>query len=152
MDDRNSDEPLARKELELFIERYVNEDQNVIVVVNKSDRKQFPNSFLANFKPIFIAAKEKSNIQELLNKISSTIEMKGVGEENVIVSNARHVEALSKAQSSLETVINSIQTGITGDFIAMDIRQASYHLGSITGQISNEDLLDNIFSKFCIGK
>jgi tRNA modification GTPase len=71
---------------------------------------------------------------------------------DTIVSNARHLEALQRAQSSLTAAKNGLETGITGDFVAMDIRQALFDLGSITGDISTEDLLGNIFSKFCIGK
>jgi tRNA modification GTPase len=72
--------------------------------------------------------------------------------QETIVTNARHVEALQKAQFSLSQAKEGLDNHITGDFVAMDIRQAMYHLGSITGDISTDDLLGNIFSKFCIGK
>lgn len=69
-----------------------------------------------------------------------------------IVTNARHFDALQKAHTSLTDVLQSMEDKITSDFVAMDIRQAIYHLGSITGEISTDDLLGNIFANFCIGK
>ena len=72
--------------------------------------------------------------------------------EDTVVTNTRHYEALSRANESLEKVLQGLDSNITGDFLAMDIRQALHHLGEITGEITTDDLLDNIFSKFCIGK
>jgi len=72
--------------------------------------------------------------------------------ENPIVTNIRHVHALQKASESLDAVLAGLDQGITHDFIAMDIRQSLHHLGEITGDISTDDLLESIFSKFCIGK
>ena len=69
-----------------------------------------------------------------------------------IATNARHVEALEKTVRSLEQARSGLEANVTADFVAMDIRQAMYWLGTITGQISEDDLLANIFSKFCIGK
>jgi tRNA modification GTPase len=152
LDDRNSDEVATLKELNLFKETYLDDHQELIVVVNKSDKMNEELHFLKEFRPVYIAAKEKKNIDQLIERLGKSVELKGIGEEDVIVSNARHVEALSHAQFDLEKVVEGLQTGITGDFIAMDIRQAIFHLGSITGQISTEDLLGNIFANFCIGK
>ena len=72
--------------------------------------------------------------------------------DQTIVSNSRHYDALYKADEALDAVLTGLSTGVTGDFIAMDIRQALHHLGEITGEISTDDLLDSIFSRFCIGK
>jgi tRNA modification GTPase len=72
--------------------------------------------------------------------------------DQTIVSNARHYEALYQADQSLTAVLDGIQGGISSDFISLDLRQALHHLGSITGEISSEDLLDSIFTRFCIGK
>jgi tRNA modification GTPase len=69
-----------------------------------------------------------------------------------VVANARHYEALLKASEILRDALSALDRGITGDFIAMDIRRALVYLGEITGEISSEDLLDSIFSRFCIGK
>jgi len=71
----------------------------------------------------------------------------------VLVSNIRHLEALQKTKESLDLVLQGINNaGVTSDFLAMDIKQALYYLGEITGAVTTEDLLENIFSKFCIGK
>jgi tRNA modification GTPase len=72
--------------------------------------------------------------------------------DNTIVSNARHFDALAKTSEALDRVLEGMDNGITGDFLAMDIRKALYHLGEITGKVDVEELLGNIFGKFCIGK
>lgn len=72
--------------------------------------------------------------------------------QDVVVSNLRHHQALTEAFNSLQKARNGLDRGLTGDFLALDLKHALYHLGSITGEISTDDLLDNIFSKFCIGK
>ncbi|MGJ8661001.1 MAG: tRNA uridine-5-carboxymethylaminomethyl(34) synthesis GTPase MnmE, partial [Bacteroidota bacterium] len=69
-----------------------------------------------------------------------------------IVSNVRHYNALIKTKIDLEKAKFALETNVTGDFVALDLRQAMYHLGTITGQITEDDLLANIFAKFCIGK
>ena len=68
------------------------------------------------------------------------------------MNNTRHYEALQKSETALTAVLEGLRSGITGDFIAIDIRQALAQLGEITGEIYTDDLLDSIFSKFCIGK
>ncbi|HMN91460.1 MAG TPA: tRNA uridine-5-carboxymethylaminomethyl(34) synthesis GTPase MnmE, partial [Saprospiraceae bacterium] len=72
--------------------------------------------------------------------------------ESTIVTNARHYEALQRADESLHAALQGLEQGITGDFLAMDIRRALAYLGEITGAVGVEDLLENIFSRFCIGK
>lgn len=72
--------------------------------------------------------------------------------DQTIVTNSRHYDSLHKSSEALDAVLKGLTTGITGDFIAMDIRQSLYHLGEITGEISTDDLLESIFTRFCIGK
>jgi tRNA modification GTPase len=72
--------------------------------------------------------------------------------ENIVVTNARHYHALQKVQHSLKDVVAGLENKIPGDLLALDIRQSLQYLGEITGEITNEDQLDYIFSKFCIGK
>ena len=79
-------------------------------------------------------------------------EVKKLTADDVIVNNARHYEALLLAQSDIERVINGVEARISGDFLSQDIRECMHHLGEITGQISNDEVLGSIFSKFCIGK
>jgi tRNA modification GTPase len=101
---------------------------------------------------VALSAKEGMNIPYLKEKLFNLVAAGGVNFENTVVSNARHYEALQKSYTSLDAVLTGMDTQITSDFIAMDIRQALHYLGTITGEVSTDDLLDNIFSKFCIGK
>jgi tRNA modification GTPase len=107
---------------------------------------------LASRDFIFISASTKQNIQDLKDRILSYFHIKTVKTGDVLVTNLRHYQNLVQTNESLERVLEGMSTGITGDFLAMDIRQSLHYLGEITGQITTEDLLDNIFSKFCIGK
>jgi tRNA modification GTPase len=68
------------------------------------------------------------------------------------VTNIRHYQKLLETKETLEIVLSALKTNLSGDFVAQDLRHALYHLGEITGSISNDDLLKNIFGKFCIGK
>jgi tRNA modification GTPase len=101
---------------------------------------------------ITLSAKEGMNIPYFKEKLYDMVVEGEMNLANTVVSNARHYEALQKSYESLDDVLRGMNTGVTTDFIAMDIRRALHHLGEITGDISTDDLLDNIFSKFCIGK
>jgi tRNA modification GTPase len=101
---------------------------------------------------ILISASHKTNLQALKDRIVSKIHIQEVHQGDVLVTNLRHYQKLLETRESLTRVLTGLSAGITGDFLAMDIRQALFHLGEITGEITTEDLLDNIFSKFCIGK
>jgi tRNA modification GTPase len=72
--------------------------------------------------------------------------------ENTIITNARHYHALKEVQQSLIDITNGLDNNLPGDLLALDIRRCLHYLGEITGEITNEDQLDYIFSKFCIGK
>jgi len=101
---------------------------------------------------VFISAKEKENIQALENVLFQKAAGEDINKEGTIVTNARHVASLKKLSHALNDVETGLQLNVTGDLLALDIRQALHYLGTITGQITNEDQLDFIFSKFCIGK
>ena len=92
--------------------------------------------------------------QEGLSMLTEVLVNRVYGQSatDTVVTNLRHYEHLLKTQDALNEVINGLDTGITGDFLAQDIRLSLHHLGEITGTIVTDDLLDNIFSKFCIGK
>jgi tRNA modification GTPase len=100
----------------------------------------------------FISAADKTNINGLKDKILSSFQVKNVKAGDVMVTNLRHYQNLIQTNEALDRVLHGMDTGITGDFLAMDIRQSLHYLGEITGTITTDDLLDNIFSKFCIGK
>jgi len=101
---------------------------------------------------VFISAKEKENIKTLENILYQKVAGEGLHKEGTIVTNARHVASLKKLSLALNDIETGLQLNVTGDLLALDIRQALHYLGTITGQITNEDQLDFIFSKFCIGK
>lgn len=122
-------------------------DKKVLTVINKSDIEDTQID-----GAISISAKEGHNIEVLKSLLVSSIQDGFDLANDTIVSNARHYDALIKTAESLEKANDGLNTGITADFVAMDIRQAMYDLGTITGDISTDDLLGNIFSKFCIGK
>jgi tRNA modification GTPase len=116
-----------------------------------------PPSVMPNFLPevnqiIALSAKLGMNIFYLKEKLYSLIAGGKVNVGSTIVSNARHYEALERSRESLDDVLRGLAEGITSDFVAMDIRRALNFLGEITGEVGVEDLLENIFSKFCIGK
>ena len=123
-------------------------DKRVAVVLNKSDLSQES----AQNGELAISAKQGDNIAALTNWLVEQITAGHDLQNETIVSNTRHRDALLRTKDALEKAQHGLQSGITGDFVAMDIRQAMYWLGTITGDISEDDLLANIFSKFCIGK
>lgn len=122
-------------------------DKKIILLSNKSD-------LLKNEvkEGISLSAKEGIGIDDLKSEMVKAVVGEMDLENDTIIANARHYEALIKTAEALEKANTGLHDGTTGDFIAMDIRQAMFHLGSITGDISTDDLLGNIFSKFCIGK
>ena len=101
---------------------------------------------------IFISAKSNYGIDTLKQKMLHSILTENIQGENVVVTNARHFQFLQLAYQSLQEIENGLQNKIPGDLLAIDIRQCLHYLGEITGEITNEDQLDYIFSKFCIGK
>ncbi len=101
---------------------------------------------------IYISASEATKIEDLKSELLKAVQLDSFHTGDTVVTNLRHYEGLLNTKESLLRVINGLADNITGDFLAMDIRQALHHLGELTGEITTDDLLDNIFSKFCIGK
>lgn len=101
---------------------------------------------------MLISARDKTDLEGLKRQLMKVVDLEGLNAEATFVTNSRHVSVLKNTHEALERVIAGIDSQITNDFLAMDIRQALHHLGEITGEITTDDLLDNIFSKFCIGK
>jgi len=134
-------------------------DQHLIVAANKVDRgltetisglKEMP--LLTNEKLVFIAAKQRTNLDQLISEMQQAVSLESINEDAVIVTNVRHFEALSKALESIERVQLGLDNLISGDFLAQDIRECLHYLGEITGEISNDEILGHIFKNFCIGK
>lgn len=126
-----------------------------IVVANKLDlatENQITAFKNSDLNPVFISAKNNDAINELQKQLLKTVDISSLTSNQTIVTNIRHFEALKRAEEDLQKVTDGLQNGVSGDFIAMDIRQALHHLGTITGEVSTDDLLGNIFANFCIGK
>lgn len=100
----------------------------------------------------FLSIKEEADKSQLLDILYDRTIGKEIEQHSIIVSNARHVEKLNNAEESLDKAEYGLETNLSADLVAMDIRQAMYQIGQITGDISTDDLLGNIFAKFCIGK
>jgi tRNA modification GTPase len=125
----------------------VKNNSQLLLVANKSDR----GNQAIHPESLTISALQGIGIRELELKLLDMIHYSENANETIL-TNIRHVEALQKTCEALERVLDGIENPVTSDFLAMDIKQALHYLGEITGSISTDDLLENIFSKFCIGK
>ncbi len=136
------------------LENRVGEDKFILTVVNKCDlhNEQELATYTTLPNNIFIAAKTQLHLEELKKKLIISSGVASLENENQLVTNARHEGALAKAEEALVRVIDGMQSNLTSDLLALDLKDAIYHLGLITGEIYSDDLLGNIFSKFCIGK
>jgi len=101
---------------------------------------------------IFISAKENIGVEELKNKLLEFVNLGELRNNNAIVTNSRHYNALLSALEEINKVQEGLNNNLSGDLLAIDIRQALYHFGEITGEVTNDELLGNIFANFCIGK
>ena len=149
---------LNHEKLTYYVD-YLNEINNkfpntkVITILNKNDIKsEISINDLNVFNPILISAKNKSNIEGLKEEINSYINNLTSQIDNSTISNSRHYDLLNKTYEEIHKVKISISKNISSDLLAIDIKQAIYFLGELTGEISNDEVLGNIFSKFCIGK
>lgn len=126
-----------------------------VLAGNKADRIQeaeMRQKFSSVSGIVFISAKEGLHLEVLRERLVDMVLQDKVASENVIVTNARHYHSLVKVQEALNDVEEGMDNNIPGDLLALDIRRCLQYLGEITGEITNEDQLDYIFSKFCIGK
>ena len=146
-----------------FVTENYHKEAKFILLHNKIEDLQevitpFDNEILASipeeyiFSQLRISAKENINIDELKKILSLYVKNLSPSAGNTIITNIRHYEALNNALQALEKVEEGMQIRLSGDLLAIDIRETLYHLGSITGAVSNDELLGNIFSRFCIGK
>ncbi len=145
------------KEFQEYIENLpedAEKEKEFILIANKTDMLvEAPKGFksLVERDCIFVSAKRKENINLIIDRLSEYVETEKV-HDTAIVSNSRHYEALSKALEAIENVEKGFEQELTSDLIVTDIRDALYHLGDITGEITTDEVLGNIFGKFCIGK
>lgn len=139
------------KELEAFKSKYPN--KKLILVFNKEDQNlstDIPDE-IVNYPTVSISAKMNSNIDQLINLLTKHFKINPTQDQS-IVTNSRHYGSLYAAQKEVTAIQNGLTNGLSGDLLAIDLRQALFHLGEITGEVTNDELLGNIFANFCIGK
>ncbi len=150
-----SAEDIVRNEVKGIVEHIDPRDQGLLIVGNKTDL--VPLKFSAihvegeSFDVFGVIANSRSSV----SSIESHLYNKVIGQassDDIIVTNARHIAELEATQKALERAKSAVESNISGDLVAADIREALHHLGAITGEVTTEDLLGNIFSNFCIGK
>ncbi len=141
-------------EFRIMANEILKKNKKLIVVFNKMDIKKnlVPDIFASDFKTVNISAKTGENIEELIQEILILSEIENINENATIITNLRHFEALSLAQKATERVKLGLQNHISGDFLAQDIREIMHYFGEITGEITTDEILGNIFKNFCIGK
>jgi tRNA modification GTPase len=124
-----------------------------LTLLNKADvLTENQEAALGDLAFLPLSAREKTGIEELKTAILEKIQLHHIAADEVLISNTRHLEALQKTESALTNVLHHLDSSVTSDFISSDIKQALHYLGEITGLVTTDDLLENIFSKFCIGK
>ncbi|MBE7177987.1 MAG: tRNA uridine-5-carboxymethylaminomethyl(34) synthesis GTPase MnmE [Mucilaginibacter polytrichastri] len=145
------------EELSADLNRLSRPGLSVIAIANKIDLAPGTAETFRAILPgetglLPISARDKTDIHLLSEQLYNLAIGAKLDTGSVIVTNARHLEALQKTDQALAQVQSHLNSSMTSDFLATEIRQALYHLGEITGQVTTDDVLDNIFSKFCIGK
>ena len=146
------------EQLELMqqIETFEKNNTNYLLVANKVDEAGLPQAKAAlqhlRTQPILISARNKDNIQELRTALYNLVSQGEVKQEGTIITNTRHFVALQEVEKSLIDIHNGMDNNLPGDLLSLDIRRCLHYLGEITGEVTTEDKLDYIFSKFCIGK
>jgi tRNA modification GTPase len=146
---------VTEDELKAIAGKLHENNNKIILVGNKADVTAgvITNDKFSNSEEIyFISAKNKTGIDELKNTLFKSTVSELPSSENVIITNARHQEALQQVKQSLDDIENGLNNELPADLLALDIRRCLHYISEITGDISNEDVLDFIFSKFCIGK
>lgn len=142
-------------ELETISNKLSNGNGKFILAANKSDiinGKAAHEKYKSVNRVKFISAKENFGIEELKKELFILASDDRIITENIILTNSRHYEALHEVQKSLVEIKKGLSSKLSGDLLSLDIRRCLHYLGEITGEITNEDRLDYIFSKFCIGK
>lgn len=133
------------------------QEKQLILVFNKADLltepiDKLPFNLPQNVQKLFISAKKKDNIQELQELLIEAAHLPSLSQNDVIVTNVRHYEALTHALEAIHRVQEGLNIGLSGDFVSQDLRECIFHLSDIVGEVTTDQVLGNIFNKFCIGK
>lgn len=143
----------VRIEIEKIRNKYP--QKPLLVIANKIDKLddiQLADINTTIADVLLLSAKTGFGVEQLTNSLLNLINTGALRNNETIVTNTRHYDALLKAFEEVQKVQHGLETGLSGDLLAIDIRQALYHFGEITGEITTDDLLGNIFANFCIGK
>ena len=127
----------------------------LLIIGNKADRidSETKKNILTEIPNLlFISAKQKTGVEQLTDKLLSFVNDGSLRNDETIVTNSRHYDSLIKSLEEIQTVQAGMQSKLSGDLLAIDLREALFHLGNITGEVTNDELLGNIFANFCIGK
>ena len=134
-------------------------DAKLIIVLNKTDQvedlltpQETIRLFTSGEEIVPISARTGANLDRLIQELTRTVNLNTLNTSDVIVSNVRHYEALRNARTAIERVNEGLESGLSGEFISQDIRECLHYLGEITGEITTDEVLGNIFKNFCIGK
>lgn len=134
-------------------------EAKLVIVLNKTDQvedlltpQETIRLFTSGEKIIPVSARTGSNLEVLVQELTNTVHANAFNASDVIVSNVRHYEALHRALTAIRRVDAGLQSGLSGEFISQDTRECLHYLGEITGEISTDEVLGNIFKNFCIGK
>ena len=143
--------------IRLIVSKVDRQQQTLIVLCNKRDvARDFPcERLLSELEDIpieFVSAKDNDDVERIKRFIFNNSSLHSVGANETLVTNMRHYESLRRSKENLEQVREGIMVGLSADLLSQDLRQALFYLGSITGEITNDEVLGNIFGRFCIGK
>lgn len=141
------------------VKAHIVPEAKLIIILNKTDRvedlltpQETIRLFTSGEEIIPISARTGANLDLLIQELTDTVNLNALNTSDVIVSNVRHYEALNHALIAIRRVAAGLQTGISGEFVSQDIRECLHYLGEITGEISTDEVLGNVFKNFCIGK
>lgn len=141
------------------VKEKISPSARLLIVLNKTDQTEDLLTALETLQLqingetiIPVSAKTGHNMEQLTEELIHTVNLHDLNTGNVIVTNARHYEALKHAHTAISRVISGLESGLSGEFISQDIRECLHYLGSISGIITTDEILGNIFKNFCIGK
>lgn len=154
-DAQNNIDDLESVRIEIEKIRNKHPQKPLLIIANKIDTLDDAqlakiNTTIADV--LLLSAKTGFGVEQLTNALLNLINTGSLRNDETIVTNSRHYDALLKAFEEIQKVKHGLETGLSGDLLAIDIRQALFHFGEITGEITTDDLLGNIFANFCIGK
>lgn len=138
-----------------FREKVGDQEKRLVLIANKIDLlDEIPHHFrnLVELETIFVSAKRKENISMISDSLLNYVQAGPEEQQDTMVTNIRHYEALTKTAGAIAAVREGVRSNIPGDLLAIDLREALQHLGSITGEVSSDEILGEIFGRFCIGK